>query len=408
MSPNRILYVGTPELAQHHADALQQQLGGAVTVAVMPPGQVIEEVQPGDICLFYNECQPEIRQALDSLTARQIPTLLVPDGILEWRSAWEGGSPQGWMRPVLAHKVACIGQAQARILTTWGNRDKCEVVGMARLDTLLNRSPRIRQAGEPFRLLVMTAKNPGFTPKQRRITGESLLALRSWLDAHPNINGMPVEVVWRIAPSLAGEIGFADIPLNTDGQELAGLLGTVDAVISTPSTAQLEAMLMGLPVATLDFHNVPPYLPATWMLSAPTQFESVIPQLLAPSPEKMAFQQAVLHDQLECKTPAGPRLVALIQTMHTRAQECRANGEPLSFPITNSNLTAATVPDKSQLDILRVTAQNQERTIADLSLKLDMAQQDVKGLQERLERYERYSVLGRLARLRRKQKGVPN
>ena len=121
----------------------------------------------------------------------------------------------------------------------------------------------------------------------------------------------------------------------------------------------------------------------------------------------MAFQQAVLRDQLECKTPAGPRLVALIKAMHARAQECRANGEPLSFPTATSNLPAA-LPDESQLDILRVTAQNQERTIADLSLKLDMARQDVKGLQERLARYERYSVLGKLARLRRKQKGVPN
>jgi hypothetical protein len=47
------------------------------------------------------------------------------------------------------------------------------------------------------------------------------------------------------------------------------VLASVDAVISTPSTAMLEGMLQGLPVAVLDFHNRPHYVPAANSVGVP-------------------------------------------------------------------------------------------------------------------------------------------
>ncbi len=409
MPQNRTIYVGTPELAHSHAKALQREYGDAALVTIMSPAQAMQEASPHDVYLFYNECQPDVRQAVEYLVERHCPTLLTPDGIIEWRSAWEGGSPQGWMRPVIAHKVACIGQAQARILTTWGNAAKCEVTGMARMDTMLGRSPRTRPRGQPFRLLVMTAKNPGFTPAQRETTTASLAALIGWLTAKEQIDGIALEVIWRIAPELAREFGLAQEPMDTSGQELAAVLENVDAVISTPSTAQLEAMLQGVPVATLDFHGVPPYLATPWLLSAPAHFKTVIPQLFHPAPEKMAFQNAALRDQLECTAPAGPRLVVLIEAMRQRARECHERGEALTFPspLLTETVAPASIPTNDGLNILELTTRNQERTIAQLTQQLEQAQLDVSGLQERLERYEKFSLMGKIARMRRKMKGIP-
>jgi hypothetical protein len=94
----------------------------------------------------------------------------------------------------------------------------------------------------------------------------------------------------------------------------------------------LEGMLQQLPVALLDYHNCPHYVPAAWRITAASHFDQVLPELITPPPAKLLYQQHLLYDSLECASPALPRLCELITRMHEMAAECLRAGRQLSFP----------------------------------------------------------------------------
>jgi hypothetical protein len=90
-------------------------------------------------------------------------------------------------------------------------------------------------------------------------------------------------------------------------------LATVDALITTPSTVQIEGMLAGVPVALIDYLNRPHFVPAAWTMTAPCQIAETVPMLLAPDARRMLYQDTILHDAVECRSPATPRVAALIE-----------------------------------------------------------------------------------------------
>lgn len=245
--------------------------------------------------------------------AEGIPVLVIADGILEYRNTWlRPDTPNGCIfQPVVGHKIAVIGRSQARILESWGNAGRCEVVGAPRFDELLHRKARTRLSSAPFRILVMTAKTPAFTEDQLGEVVAGLDCLKRWFDLNPLLGGVTVEPVWRVAEAVAERLG-----IRTDtATELAELLTDVDAVISTPSTAMLEAMLLGLPVARLDFGNYPQYLTSAWNITHADHLTTTIGEFLHPPEAKMLFQDTILHDALECRSPATPRMVHLVEEM---------------------------------------------------------------------------------------------
>jgi hypothetical protein len=138
------------------------------------------------------------------------------------------------------------------------------------------------------------------------------------------------------------------------GRELAEFLQNVDAVITTPSTAMLEAMLLGLPVAVLDYCNCPHYVQAAWRITAPEHITSTVAELLDPPAPKMLFQETALHDSLECATPARPRLLALASGMIAEGKKQRAAAQPLQLSpqIVEPNPRARAVENRFQPALL--------------------------------------------------------
>ncbi len=283
---------------------------------------------------------PYAVDAVGQLARQGIPTLHAPpDGILEWRNTWEnptlrlGREPAvPFLQPSLCHKIACTGRSQARILESWGNLGRCEVVGLPRLDGFARAIGPRRADPREFRLLVMTARAAGFTPEQSAVVEQSLVDLKRWLQRHPSLAGRRVRTVWRLTGDLARRIGVDNQLRDTFSDELAKLLGSVDAMVTTPSTSLLEGMLAGVPVALLDYHNCPPYVPAAWSITAQAHLDQVAAELAEPPAAKMLYQDTLLHDALECRTPAGPRLVQLIEEMVHIGRACRASGRPLELP----------------------------------------------------------------------------
>ena len=312
-----------------HLSPIENWLAGRATFTYDSEADSAQllEAQP-DIVVCVNDYPCEIAQCLKAARTAGIPSLVVQDGILEWRCQYEnplfgagGGAPQH--QPVFADKIACIGNQSARQIAAWGNAEKVEVTGMPRLDALLCR-PAVPRRKPGNRILILTAKNPGFTPVQTEITLRSLRDIKAYFQHRDDL-----VVTWRIRRELADLLAI-DNKLNQFGAvELAEALDSADAVITTISTAILETMLLDRPVAALDYHNVPRFIPTAWSITAETQIETVVSELLNPPPRKMAYQRDCLDDCLRHDGPAAAKVGSLIETMSHIGRDCRKLGSPL-------------------------------------------------------------------------------
>lgn len=263
-----------------------------------------------------------------------LPVLILSDGILEYRNTWYKPAipPGSIFQPVLGHKIATIGRSATRMLESWGNIGKCETVGLPRLDVYLSSNSERREFREVRRILVTTAKTPGFTEKQMQAVRESLKDLKRWFDAISNSQTLKIEPIWRLTGNLSSEIGVEESVTDLSGKELSTVLSSVDALVTTPSTVMLEGMLKGIPVALLDYNNCPHYVPAAWEITAPQHIDQVIPGMIRANAQRMLYQDTILHDALECHTPAAGRMVKLVKEMAAIGKACRLSKKPLVFP----------------------------------------------------------------------------
>ncbi len=431
MTSPSIFFVGQPHEVAHHAAPFQSRL----SVTIVGPEEVVEQTRPGDLAIFYSEHFDRFRVATQELQQRNVATLYMIDGILEWRNAWENRADEVAcpyaMRPALSHKIACIGASQARVLNAWGNARKTEVVGIPRLDMAKidsTKSDGSDRAG--FRVLVMTAKTPGFTPEQMDRVRESLLDLKDWHIEHPvidcrrdgaslgEIQSKPIEFVWRLTGGLDLDIGVENQLTDLTGKELAEVLQRVDAVVTTPSTAMLEAMQWDLPVAVLDYHNCPHYVNAGWDICSANHIGPALREMAMRCETRMLFQRTELADALHDQGDALDRFVELVNAMLKSAKEQLEScpGSPLSFP---AQLLQPTTTVLAEFCHQRVYDSAPEFTIADttvLQLELSHARREIRHLQSELaqiqseldqahqifEQIENHPIAGPVVRIRQK------
>lgn len=297
---------------------------------------VLSIAEAADIVLYHEYWQVEVCCLAQELVRRgKVPVLMLPDGIAEYRCVWEHqalGDGIGFI-PVAAHKVACLGASQARLFDSWGNVGKCEVVGLPRLDGFasVGRDVRPPDAARERLVLVMTARTPAFSELQWKCTEDSLRDLAGWFGQQGYVQGAPVRPVWRVADRLMETLRLENPPWMLPGCSMADILATVDAVITTPSTAMLEAMLKGRPVALLDYHNVPHYVPAAWVIAAATQIGDVIHSMLMQDERRLLYQRHILRDSLAVGE-GGSRMRSLAAAMVECGRQCRRDGRPVEFP----------------------------------------------------------------------------
>jgi hypothetical protein len=392
----------------HHAEPLRHHFGERMVIEADYSPSKVAAYHP-DLVITFEASNPQRGLVVAEMMRRNVATLLIMDGIQEWRNTWsriKGGNKRPLNQPILTHKVACLGRLDARLYESWGNVGKCEIVGAPRLDDLVMGNYPMRTQpieGRPLRLLVMTARTPGFTPEEREITLQSLRDLRDHLKPRKDI-----EVVWRLSKGLHLELRVENTFTSATGEELHQLLPQMDAVITTPSTAQLEAMLVGLPVALLNYHLVPVYTPAAWEIKCSDHIEPVLKDLCNPPFERMLYQDFCLHDALECRTPALPRLIQLVETMIKIRKEQHSKGTPLSFParILDSPEYFVSWPSEA-FDLERLYPDHpvfRLREVTFLQSELDAAlitieqlKEQVNTLTHRLHRIPGYTWLSRLA-----------
>ena len=413
----QVFFVGTRAEVQHHA----APLSGQIQYKIVDSADVVAAAQPGDLAIFYSEHFDRFREAIQQLKEKNVATLYMIDGILEWRNAWEnrGDEPACpfTMRPVLAHKVACIGNSQARTLAGWGNGNKVEVVGVPRFDrlaaTFRDSNEQEKTTGNR-RLLVMTAKFPAYTPEQEQRLESSLRDLKSSIEKRPDI-----EVVWRLTRDWDKRLGVANNLTDLSGRELAETLSGVDAVVSTPSTSILEAMLHNLPVTLLDYNNSPQYVPAAWNVSAADHLDAAIEGVLNPTAEKLLFQRHVLADALQLNSNAADRMCELIRGMLQVAKTAVSNQTEAQYPAnmlptvrfgSAADCTfehADYYPEFPEFRIedrveLQAQLAHARREINHLSAQLEQLQTELKQAHAIFDEINSHPIAGPVVRIRRK------
>jgi len=251
------------------------------------------------------------------LRENRIPVLILADGVLDFRNTWQNAriAEGSVFQPVLGHKLACIGAAQARMVESWGNVGKCEVVGLPRLDQFSKKSKRVRKASDPFTLIVLTATTPAFNPQQFEVLNRSLADVRDQVAAHNAREPNSIKLLWRLAPEAACALKVVNHESWESRSDLSSILKSVDGMISTPSTTLLEGMLNGIPVASLNYWNSPQFTPTAWNIACAEQIPSVLSEFKDPPGNKMLFQEYCLSDTLECDGLATNRMVKLIEEM---------------------------------------------------------------------------------------------
>jgi hypothetical protein len=193
-------------------------------------------------------------------------------------------------------------------------------------------------------------------------------------------------VSWRLTKDLDRRLGVRNQLQSTTSEDLADALLQADAVITTPSTALLEAMQAGRPVACLDYHNTPRFVATAWTISAPRHIGPVIRELLQPSEAKMAFQRCCLDDALRHDGFAAARVASLVRKMAAVGRRTRHSGEELRLPacmVESGNLPAEPVYSSlrylyPQQEVFRL-----DDTVA-LQVRLARAQKENEALHSRL------------------------
>ncbi len=178
---------------------------------------------------------------------------------------------------------------------------------------------------------------------------------------------LPIEPVWRLTKNLDVEIGVASQITDLTGKELAEILTSVDAVICSSSTAILEAMLLGLPTALLDYSNVPHYLQTAWQITASSQIARVVGELVNPPLSKMLHQETMLHDSLECGSPATPRLARLAAEMIQVGREAKRQGTAPVFPQILPAATNAPAAAENRFSLSKLYPEHSSFQISNLT-----------------------------------------
>jgi hypothetical protein len=262
----------------------------------------------------------------------QVPVLILADGILEFRNIWQNPEikPTTFYQPVLGHKIACIGPSQAQFINNWGNRGKCEVVGLPRLDQFRQIDHQENDDLPYYTLLFVSSSTPFFTKAQGKFIFKAYRHLHEFSLANPILNDKPVRYRWRVHPKIQRFLSLTSEQIA--GGNLLDELLLADGVVTSPSTVFIESTLLHIPTAMLDYHNAPKYIQSAWYISTREQIEDVINELLQLPQGKLPFQNETLAMNYNMENMATDSLVQLIKTLIECRDTAYLKNQSLTIP----------------------------------------------------------------------------
>lgn len=282
-----------------------------------------------------------------------LPTLHIVDGLLKWGTIWSymetdvkdklpefSGLPP--YQPALCHKIGCLGPAQARILSSWGQHHKVEVTGNPRMDSYVDyRLKRLNRLDfnqssrrKPSNLLILVANRPAYTESGMEKARQSYLDLNEFLKQA--VDSYNLQITWRGGPRSPDVMPAEMVGSIDQGKcSLFEALENADFVISSPSTATLEAMSMEIPTCILDYSGSPELLNAAWVIRSKEFIEFIaeeLESLFKTDVRRMQLQRYFVHDQIRLDLSSSARISQLMLDMISIAERSRSEGSDLIFP----------------------------------------------------------------------------
>jgi fructose-specific component phosphotransferase system IIB-like protein len=341
-----------------------------------------------DIVLTVSDWRAEIARVLLDAKTLNIPSLLFQDGTLDWIIQNEGelyggtGGPTHF-HPILTDKMAVIGHQSARVISSWNDASKVEVVGFPILQNEINEAKKYRleskkEATKPLNVLITSTRQGWFCERQKTAFIEALQDLKTYFEQQKNVS-----VNWRLSRNLAEIIGVENEMKVKESVELVPLIKEADLIISAQSTVVVEAMIHGKPVAIIDYLNAPQYYGTAWLINAKSQIASTVESMMKAEPSRMLYQEYQLQDILSMELNAIERSKILIEKM----VEFRKENNSIDFPanLLNFNEPFQTIQHTyTTQEIFPAVAQHYEIEKEDLAKLVIRYSHENKRLKEEL------------------------
>lgn len=247
--------------------------------------------------IFLSDWILEQFDLIDKCKANKIPTILLMDGLIEWRHFFE--NPK-WSRfknespylPINCDKIFVAGASTSRFLSFLGNNGKCEITGLPRMDVHQLKKPRQKKVNnEVFKIGVLSGNTPGYLEQHISETKQMFLDIYNWGNLSTE-----VKLRWRIRKGFEKQLDFQIS--NNPEESLEDFFNDVDAIITQPSTIAYEAMIYGLPVIIADYGNSPNYMSSAWKINSKEHLQIVFEEVKRGEKLKFMYQYNLLQDNL--------------------------------------------------------------------------------------------------------------
>jgi hypothetical protein len=302
---------------------------------------VIEFVNPdvfsfnefeSDIILTVSDWRANIASILIEAKKRNIPTLMFQDGTLDWIIQYKGdkyggsGGPTHF-HPILTDKIATIGYQSARLISSWNEASKVEVVGFPIIQSIIDEIDFEKKAKlitkDKVKVLVTSTRQGWFCEEQKLSFVEALLDLNNFFSANKRF-----EVVWRLSRNLSDIVGVENTLKDKESYELKDIIVDSDIVVSAQSTVVVEAMLQNKPVAIIDYLNSPQFYSTSWFITNKKQIADTIESMLSREANRMSYQDYLLNDILQLEKNSIELSAELIKKM----VEFKSQYPTMNFP----------------------------------------------------------------------------
>jgi hypothetical protein len=248
-----------------------------------------------DAVIISDEWAPQVRACIAACKLKGVPTFHILDGVIRWKNLFENprslvpenGTP--FMRPLMSDMTFVMGDLQAAVLRWLGNTMIC-VSGLPRFASYEPKSCSFGDHPHP-RLLLASSNRPWYTESQRDFFIPSFQRLLDVLKRDCASLGVPLHC--RLSPLVEWEnVEPAWLGPHPPFHEQ---LQSCSALITTPSTIAVEAMLLGIPTLIFDPWADPILTPSPWVADHANAVSTLLPSLLSPSKEKASLQDFILH-----------------------------------------------------------------------------------------------------------------
>lgn len=282
MTPPRVLLVQSGH-CDHFAgiDAELASLGLRAERAWPEP--LPPRVEPGTGLVMVHELESARSLRALALARRHgVPTALLMDGIVEWRNMFRNPkNAADFLSPAPVDLILCAGEIDRLILSSLGN--SAVATGLPRMEWA--KGIPDPDAAMPPRILIATARTPCFNDRERATLLDALAGIR---DAARSLR---VTVVWRLTQHLDEQLG-----VSSDGRSLSACLADVHAVLTTPSTLALEAMLARRPTGLIHPFETPLWPAAAVVLGQAEPGDGLVSQAVEAAKHAAGFQSLVMQD----------------------------------------------------------------------------------------------------------------